>query len=256
MQGLLEKAIDELIEKGSYSKPNPDLMYAVMERYYRKIVEQAYHTSQIAKEVQKPKMQSDKKSLAKLPLGIPNKLPPLVRFFSDKRTWGTIQKRSRKIVDRLRSAYFKKLDRKFAKIGPQLQTGEKSPKEVKDELRKAWKVTKSRVETLFRTETTNYFNKVQVSFFSDDEDIIGFLFQANRDSSTTGICRTRHGLVYRPGTKELKENTPACHYNCRSELIPLANIPGNRKMLEDPSRDPSKRRVTPLPPGWVAGRKQ
>ena len=41
-----------------------------------------------------------------------------------------------------------------------------------------------------------------------------------------------------------------CHYNCRSDLIPLEDTPSNRRMLADPNRDPTKRKVVPLPPGW------
>lgn len=252
---IADKATDEYLEKGSYTKPSEADLYVAIESYYKTLVRKAYNAAQIAKQLQKPKMQSVEKKLAKLPLGIPNRLPPLVKFFADRRMWTKMQKRGFLIVKKLRTAYFKKLDKKFAQIGPDLQNGKISPADVKKELRNAWKATKSRVETIFQTETTNYFNKVQVSFYQDDEDIIGFLFQANRDGSTTDICRSRHGLVYRPGSKLLKKNTPACHYRCRSELIPLANTPANRKMLEDPSRDPEKRKVTPLPPGWVAGRK-
>lgn len=253
--GILEQCTNEWLEKGVYTKPNEMLMYLVVERYYRRVVEQAYHASQIAKNVQKPHIV--KKNLAAgRTYGIPRRLPSLVKFFADKGTWPVMRKRARRIVKALRRTYFQKLDKKFAEIGPQLQNGEKTVEEVKKELRQAWKATKPRVETIFRTETTNYFNKIQVSFFDGDEDIIGFLFQANRDSATTSICQARHGLVYRPGTKLLKENTPACHYNCRSELIPLANIPQNLTMLKDPSRDPSKRKVPPLPPGWVSGRKK
>jgi SPP1 gp7 family putative phage head morphogenesis protein len=255
MLGMLEKISTEYLETGSYTKPSDQQMYLVMERFYSQVVHKAYGVSQVVKQVQGFKPQSDKKKLGKLPLGIPNRLPPLVKFFSSKRMWPTMQRRGRIIVGKLQKAYFKKLDRKFAEIGPALQRGEISPEEVKKELREAWKATKSRVETIFQTETTNYFNKVQVSFFNDDEDIIGFLFQSNRDSSTTDICRKRDGLIYRPGTQLLKENTPACHWRCRSELIPLANTPQNLKMFKDTNRDPNKRRVPPLPPGWVAGRK-
>jgi SPP1 gp7 family putative phage head morphogenesis protein len=256
MLDMCDAAIEEYVATGKYTKPPETDLYLAMEKYYKSIITNAFYSAQLAKHMQAEAMQSSKKKLAaKLPWGIPNKLGSLVKFFADKRQWTAVQKRAHKIVSGLRRTYFKKLDRKFNQIGPQLQNGEKSPEDVKKELRKSWKATKSRVENIFRTETTNYYNRVQVSYFDGDEDIIGFLFQATGDSSTTSICKARHGLVYRPGTEALMKNRPALHYNCRSELIPLANTPGNNKLLKDPRRDPSKRRVPPLPPGWVAGRR-
>jgi SPP1 gp7 family putative phage head morphogenesis protein len=146
--------------------------------------------------------------------------------------------------------YLRKLGKKFQSILPKLDTNEMTPQEAKTELLEAWDASKSRVELIFRTETTTYFGKTQVAFFNGEPDIIGFLFDSIRDRSRTAWCKTRHGLVYRPNTKLLTENTPSCHWNCRSHLIPLADTPENRKMLEDPNRDPELKKVEPLPPGW------
>ena len=121
---------------------------------------------------------------------------------------------------------------------------------AKKRMMSTFDATKSRVETIFRTETTTYFDQTQVRYFQSDPEIIGFLFDALLDSATTKICRSRHGLVYRPKTQELREVTGACHYNCRKHLIALANTEYNRKLLADPNRDPSKRKVAPLLPGW------
>lgn len=252
MLAVLEKATDEFMEVGKITNFSEENFYLIIERFYKEIVKSSYTSAEMAKQLQG--MKPAKKKLARIP-GADSRLPKLVQFFGNKGEWPRMKKRGRRIVKNLRDYYFRKLDRKFKKIGPELVNGDKSPDEVKQELRKEWRTSKARVETIFRTETTNYFNKVQREFFENDDDIIGFLFQANRDSGTTDICRSRHGLVYRPNTELLRKNTPACHYRCRSEIIPLADIPENRKMLSDPSRDPAKRSVVPLPRGWVAGRK-
>jgi SPP1 gp7 family putative phage head morphogenesis protein len=162
-------------------------------------------------------------------------------------------KRSRALSERMKKQYLQKLKRKFNKIVPMLTRGEISPADAKKEMMNVWGASKSRVETIFRTETTNYFGKVQVNFFQDDDEIIGFLFDSNIDSSITDICRSRHGMIFtkeHTGKNSLAYNTPALHYNCRSHLIPLANTPENRKLLEDVSRDPSKHKLAELPDDW------
>lgn len=253
---MTDQLADEYIATGSYTIPSEHRMNVIIELFYKRVVNEAFKANQVAKVIQgRPDRRLNQAKLAKLPVGVAPRLPSLVHFFNDKRQWPVLQNRGRIIVKNLRKSYFKKLDRKFKKISQDLHEGNISPADVKKELRAEWKTSKARVETIFRTETTNYFNKIQVSFFNDDEDIIGFLFQANRDSSTTEICMKRHGLIYRPGTQLLRDNTPACHWNCRSELIPLAKTQQNLKLLEDPSRSPSNRVVPPLPRGWVAGRK-
>jgi len=159
-------------------------------------------------------------------------------------------KRNKAIVDRVRKAYLAKLQRKFRAIVPRLDANAITPAEAKKEMMSAWEASKSRVELIFRTETSTYFGKTQVNFFNSDPQIIGFLFDSVRDAARTEICRSRHGLIFRPRTKLLEQNTPACHYNCRSHLIPLANTPYNRKLLDDPSRDPANHKLAPLPHGW------
>lgn len=193
---------------------------------------------------------STRRKLAGLPSGKIPDLPRLVAFFRDKRQWGPIDKRRKKLIDRLRKAYLEKLRKKFKAVVPAMLSGEKSPAEVKAELMEAWGATRSRVGTIFDTETTKYFCQTQVAFFEEDPDIIGFLFDSIRDTARTPICQSRHGLVFRPGTQLLRKNTPALHWRCRSHLIALADTEYNRKLLADPQRDPERRALVPLPKGW------
>ena len=249
MEKSMRRAIDLIwdgYEKtGHYFQPSLNDMFIASEDFYSNVVKSAYLTTQVTKN-----MQSGKKNLAKLPVGLPRRLKGMEQLFRDKRYWPMIMKRSKLVTERLRKQYLAKLNKKFQEILPKIQSGEITPSEAKKEMITAWDTSKSRVETIFRTETTNYFSKTQVAFFDGDKDIIGFMFDAIKDTGTTEICKKRHGLVYRPGTKELQDNTPALHFNCRSHLIPLANIPENRKLLDDPTRNPKNRAVPPLPPGW------
>jgi len=231
--------------EGTEHFPQPNLhdMFHVSDTFYKDMITSAYKSSEEEISVQKKRM-------SKLPSGMPKKLDSLDEIFKDKKYFSKIMSRSKVLTERLQKQYMDKLRRKFDEITPMIRNGDITPKEAKSKMMEAWGASKSRVETIFRTETTTYFAKTQTAFFEGNDDIIGYLFDSVSDASRTEGCRSRHGLVYRPGTKLLRDNTPACHWNCRSELIALANTAGNRRMLLDPQRDPSKRSVAPLPRGW------
>ncbi len=258
MDRVMQKAIDDLwtnYEKtGQYLEPPLNDMYEVSNDFYHRVIMGAANASQQEKKIinknEDVLPKESKKRLSAWPTGIPRDLASLEKLFRNKINWPVVMKRSKKITDRVRTRYLQKLQRKFKIVIPKLDQGEITPQEAKKELMEAWKATKPRVELIFRTETTTYFGKTQTAYFNGDPDIIGFLFDSIKDTSSTRWCRSRHGIVYRPRTKLLTENTPACHWNCRSHLIPLANTEYNRKMLEDPNRDPELRKVEPLPPGW------
>lgn len=265
MESAMRDAVDYIMyhyeKTGQFMVPTLNSMYGVSDSFYRDVITAAFHSASKEKEAQRKneaipvdknkKLQEGFKRMSgKWPTGIPKSLTGLEKIFRDRRYWPKIMKRSKRITDTVRKRYLSKLKIKFDGILPDLDNGIISPQEGKKVLMEAWEATKPRVELIFRTETTTYFGKTQVAFFADDDQIIGFLFDALRDRATTQWCRTRHGLIYRPGTKLLSENTPACHWNCRSHLIPLANIEYNRKLLEDPNRDPENRKVEPLPSGW------
>jgi len=245
MESIVDSVWEHYEKTNHFALPSGNKMFNVTEEFYRQVIISAVESSQYTL-----KLQDGKKRLSKLPVGIPKVVTNIDQIFRDTRYWPKIIRRSKILTDKLRKEYFGKLKKQFNVIVPLLLRGDVTPKQAKDKMKDVLKATKPRVETIFRTETTNYFTKTQTAFFEDDEDIIGFMFDAVRDSSNTSICRARHGLIYRPKTKLLKENSPALHYNCRSHLIPIANTVQNRKLLSDPSRDPSKKSVPPLPKGW------
>lgn len=249
MDFVMQKAAEGILRNyftyGKFVEPSLHEMFAVSDQFYRDVVTEGFYAARD----EKVKV-AGKKRMAKLPMGLPRTFRDLEKVFRDRRYWPKVMKRSKKLTERLRAQYLEKLRKKFDEISPALKSGEISPEEAKTHLKSAWKTSKSRVEMIFRTETTNYFGKTQTAFFNGDPEIIGFLFDSVRDTSRSEICKSRHGLVYLPGTKELTENTPALHPNCRSHLIALANTPENRKLVEDPQRDPSRHTVAPLPNGW------
>ena len=259
MEAVIDEVIDNGIRTGQFLKPTLNDLYAVTEDFYRELLMEAFYSAQAEyKAILKHQPPDTSKGLLtklaadKWPKGVPRTLRALVDLFKDKNTWPKIMKRSKKVTDLVRKEYLKKLGKKFDQIMPKISSGELTPIEAKKELKQAWKATESRVELIFRTETTTYFSQVQVASFKGVDGIIGFLFDALRDRATTAWCRTRHGLILKPDSPELTKHKPPCHWNCRSHLIPLADTAHNREMLEDTDRDPERtnRKIEPLPAGW------
>ena len=237
----------EAIRSGRYVEPDLSALDPIAETFYKRVITEGWKSAQAeAKELPGPM----KHRLAEMPKAGVKPLRFLVDLFSDKKTWGTILRRKQFLVDRLRRGYLRKLKQRFNEVVPRLLTGKASPEEVKSELAKTWEASRARVENIFRTETTKYFTETQLSYFNGEPGIIGYLFDSGRDSGRSGWCKSRHGLIYRPGTALLRENKPPCHWNCRSHLVPLVDTEHNRRMLEDPERDPEKRQVVPLPASW------
>jgi SPP1 gp7 family putative phage head morphogenesis protein len=249
VNSILETGVDETyshIQKSeTFKEPKLDGLETAMQDFYIHAITEGYHSA-----VAEKALMTKKKRLAAIPKGKIPSLKALVDLFKDKRLWPSAMKRSKKLTDRLRKSYLGKLRFRFKYLVPEILAGTKTPEEIKNELKLAWKSTKSRVELIFRTETTKYFAETQVTFFQNDEDIIGFLFDSVADSGRTEICRSRHGMVLLPKSKALKLNTPSLHYNCRSHLIALASTNYNRKLMNESLRQPSNRTLAPLPHGW------
>lgn len=258
MSKVMEGAVDQIIERGiaggSFVAPALNEMYQVTENFYRDVIHQAILSCQDEKRSQK-----GTKHLSEIKIPIPpetqREVPDLRKVFKNQRYWRQIMKRSQKMTDRLMKSYLGKLRRGFRQLMPMVAENQITPKEAKKQMMDIFRATKPRVETIFRTETTNFFSKTQTDYFADDREIIGYLFDAVRDQSTTDICASRHGMVYRPdhtGLDSIAYNTPALHYNCRSHLIPLANTPENANLINDRSRDPALNRgkIKPLDPRW------
>lgn len=113
-------------------------------------------------------------------------------------------------------------------------------------------VPRARARTIVETETTRHYNTTRVNTYNQIETVVGYLYVIVRDAGTTKWCRSRAGMVLvKSDTKTLRHNTPPCHWNCRSELLPLSRLnPAHRKLLEDLSLRPENRKLEPLPAGW------
>lgn len=121
-------------------------------------------------------------------------------------------------------------------------------------IQQATRVSRARAYTIVETETTRYYNTVRINTYNAIDTVVAYLFICVRDAATTKWCKSRSGVVFFKATDLLRHNTPPCHYNCRSELLPLSRLnPAHRKLLENASNWAQNRALVPLLPEWNEG---
>lgn len=191
---------------------------------------------------------------AKPPKGrIPTSLRELMVLWDRWRTKGEIPPRTKKIADRVKKAYLQKVQSIWLTYSSDFREGaEYSLKSVTDAVRKASKSQRSRSKMIVETETTYYYNKTRRDIYDKSDDVTHYLFVAIRDFRTTKWCKTRQGLVYAKTDPLLQDETPPCHWNCRSELLPLTpDNPRHKKLIENRSLWRRNNSPEPLPQGWT-----
>lgn len=187
---------------------------------------------------------------------IPANLERLRRMYDAWKKRGVVPPRQKNIAERIRKAYLEKVQETWQRYGRDWREGDAATQfEVVQRIKRAAGVGFARAKTISNTETTTYYNAARREIYDDATDVVGYLFVAVRDNATTVWCRTRQGSVLMKGTRFLLINTPACHWNCRSELLPLTlYTPAHLKLINDMSRRPENMNFAPLPRGWVASR--
>lgn len=164
-----------------------------------------------------------------------------------------IPPRQRAIAERVKKAYLKRVQAEWVKYGEGFRSGETAVRnEAVSAIMKGADVAYARAKMIVETETTYYYNKVRVSVFDQSPDVSHYLFMAIRDHRTTEWCKSRHGLVYAKDDPLFKRERPPCHWNCRSEILPLTLLnPRHRAMIEDPARQRRRNKCKPLPEEWT-----
>ena len=88
--------------------------------------------------------------------------------------------------------------------------------------------TDSWIDTLFRTKTTEIYNRGRKSYFDNDDDaksvIAGYQFSAIIDSRTTEICSSLDKKVFEVGDGNINLIVPPLHWNCRSIAVPVTRF--------------------------------
>jgi len=199
--------------------------------------------------------------LAKPPkMKIPRSLAEIRELYDQYRKRGRMPKRIREMATQVQKSYLKKVQSAWRKYSASYREGDVATQEnVIRRVKQAADTVVSRAKTIVRTETTNYYNQTRREIYDQTDAITHYLFLAIRDQATTRWCsdrvvegkRGRHGLVYRKGDPLTNRETPSCHWNCRSEMVPLTPFnPRHKKLIEDESLDRRKHTCYPLPEGW------
>ena len=183
---------------------------------------------------------------------IPRSLRDLMREWDKWRAKRKPTKRQKWLADRIKKAYLEKVQSVWRKYSEDFREGKTGENQVREYVERAAGAAYSRAKTIMETETTYYYNAVRMEIYDQSESVTHYLFVALRDHRTTKWCRTRQGLVYKKGSELLRREKPPCHFNCRSEILPLT--PGqnarHRRIVEDESRWRENRHPAPLLKDW------
>jgi len=201
------------------------------------------------------------KRLAKPPkMKVPKSLRDLQQMYDDYRKKGFLPKRQQKIAEQLKKQYLKKVQDVWRKVSVDFREGEvPSQEKARKVMEEASRGAKARAKTIVETETTNYYNKVRREYYDQSDAVTHYLFLAIRDQATTKWCsdkvsqgkRGRHGLVYEKGDPLTDRETPAIHWNCRSEMVPLSPFnPRHKELIENKRMYRANHSCHPLPKGW------
>ena len=195
-----------------------------------------------------------KKSPAKAPppSRVPTSFRELRKLWDKYRKMNYIPPRQRSIAERVKKAYLKRVQAEWVKHGEAFRRGDiASRAEAVTAIMQGADVAYSRAKMIVETETTYYYNKTRRSIWDDRDDVTHYLFMSIRDHRTTSWCKTRHGLVYAKNDPLFKDESPPCHWNCRSEILPLTPAnPRHAALIADQSRARRRNQCTPLPPEW------
>ena len=88
------------------------------------------------------------------------------------------------------------------------------------ELTERFGVTKSRADTLARTETQYFINQGQADRYIE-KGIVSYEYLAEIDGKTTDICRKLDGKEFRFVDARVGINFPPLHVQCRSTIKPV-----------------------------------
>ena len=205
----------------------------------------------------KPKSLVRSEKLASPPKSqIPRSLKALRILWDSWKKTGKMPPRQRVIAKKLRTAYTQKLQSIWVKYGDEFRSGETaSTARAVQAVQRGADVVNSRAKMIVETETTFYYNQARREVYDESPDVTHYLFVAIRDHATTKWCKSRNYLVYKKGDPLLDKETPPCHWNCRSELLPLTPLnPAHARIIGEKSKQRRNNRPAPLPPGWTGAR--
>lgn len=251
------KCLEALAE--GRSLPEIDFGWLLTVQKYR-VIREALEVAESQKEFKK----KTDVSLAKIPKNrMPRSLKELTFWWDEIKSRKTVGRAEKKYAEELKKNYLKKVKSVWEHVSGDFREGKDSAgkpvanqNEAKDYFKREMAATHGRANTIVNTETTRHYNQARVEFYDQSEDVTHYLFLAIRDSRTTKWCCDyhsggRHGLVYTKGTEVFRKEMCPCHWNCRSEMVPLTMLnPNHARIINDYHRRREYHTPYPLPPGW------
>lgn len=260
LEAFTSEAIRKLPETGKIQKPQLEQLF--IEHYF----DVSIRSMRYAMWEVEPQMYiapGTGKKLARLPAArIPKSLADLMRLYDLWRKGKHKPKRQIVEANRVQNEYLKKVRSVWERESEAFRTGDtNTQREVVQAITDQAKTVENRAAMIVRTETTAHYNQARREYYDQSPDITHYLFVAIRDAATSPWCtpktvngyRGRSGLVYSKDDPLLKKETPACHWNCRSELLPLNRLnPAHLRFIQNLSLRRERHTCYPLPRGWKA----
>ncbi len=249
-KGIVKDILESLQKTGKANFPSKIIERHLLALYFGVLGEAANSADIETKAIDK--------RLAKPP--IPKSLRELKELYDLYRKTGRLPKGLKDMAQKIKEQYLKKTQSVWKKYSEDFRSGtEATQADVLRKVEKAADTVRSRAQTIVRTESTNFYNETRKEIYDQSDAITHYLFLAIRDQATTKWCsdkviqgkRGRHGLVYSKDDPLTAKETPACHWNCRSEMVPLTPFnPRHKRLIEDYSKHRHQNNCHPLPKGW------
>lgn len=254
LEALTPGVIQNLQDTG---RPGPvDFEKLFIEHYF----DVAIKSMQYALSDSEPKQTPPKKGQRLAGVKLPSSLRDLMRAYDLWRKGRYKPKKAVAQAKEIKKAYLDKVQSVWERHSKDFRSGDVFTQElVVEKIQEAAKTTSSRAQTIVRTETTSLYNDARKKVYDESSDITHYLFVAIRDAATSRWCtpltiegkRGRSGLVYSKEDPLCEKEKPACHYNCRSEYLPLNRLnPAHLKFIQDLSIQRRQNTCFPLLKGW------
>lgn len=255
LEHLYEALIREIFEHIQANGELPESLPDVFTLFY---VEHSFHAMQKGFEVagamteQAQTPPERRLAVASGRVRVPRSLRELMILWDHFRKKKQVPPRQKKLAEKVRSAYLKKVQQVWKENAGKFRNGTVADQyEVREALRQAADTTFSRAKMIVETETTYFYNQARKEVYDQSPDVTHYLFVAIRDAATTAWCKTRNGVVYTKGTVVFEQEVPPCHWNCRSEILPLTpQNPRHLALINSTHMLRQNRHPAPLPPGW------
>lgn len=155
------------------------------------------------------------------------------------------------LIDANKEQHMERIRRTYENLSIDWREGKSSIKAVKEALKEALGKSKSSIETIFRTETTRWFNESRREYFVNETSVSHVQIFAVTDGRISEICDCRHGFVVPIDKANLKKYMPPFHPNCRTEHRGLIEGLSSHDRLIKKGMAMDESKFKPLPKGWA-----